>query len=102
MNNPNLTEPGVKYFLSNQFKNYKLFKEKYISFFVNISLFIFLAFIIFCFLYFNYKGKLSKHDLQIKNESKRQYILSKINKFQILKNKANYNTITNLPNLEKM
>jgi len=100
--NPILTEPGVKIFLSNQFENYKIFKEKHISFFVNISLFLLLLLIIFCFIYFNYKGKPSKEDIYKKNEIKKKYILSKINQYQILRNKANYNTITNLPNLEKM
>ena len=101
MNNPILTEPGVKYFLTNQFKNYKLFKENYMSFFINISLLILLSLIIFCFLYFSYKGKLTQKEALIKNEKKKQYILSKINKFNTFKNIHN-NNITNLPNLEKM
>lgn len=100
--NPILTEPGVKLFLSKQFENYKIFKEKHISLIVNISLFLLLILIISCFLYFNYKGKLTKEEIYEKNEIKKKYILSKINKFKILRNKANYNTITNLPNLEKM
>lgn len=100
--NPLLTEPGVKLFLSNQFENYKFFKQKYISFFVNISLLILLILIVTCFLYFNYKGKLTKEEIEKKNELKRAFIISKINKYQTFKNKTNYNTITNLPNLEKM
>ena len=100
--NPLLTEPGVKYFLSKQFENYKIFKEKNISLFVNISLLIVLITIIFCFLYFSYRGKLTKTEIAKINETKRQYVLSKINQFQKFKNKSNYNTITNLPTLEKM
>ena len=100
--NPILIEPGVKYYLSKQFDNYKLFKERHTYIIVNISLFIFLIAIIIGFIFMSYKGKPNKKELEVKNEKKKQYILSKIKNFQKIKNKFNYNTITNLPNLEKM
>jgi hypothetical protein len=102
--NPTLIEPGVKYYLSKQFDTYKLFKEKHTSIIVNLSLLLFLFVIIFGFIYISYKGKPNKKELDLKNEKKKQYILSKINNFQKIKNQFNYNTntITNLPILEKM
>jgi hypothetical protein len=100
--NPSLTEPGVKMYLSTQFKKNKLFKDLNYAFIFNLLLFVSLLLLVFCFLYFSYKGKLTTSEIMQKNNEKHNFILSKINKYKKYKQQFNYNTITNLPNLEKM
>lgn len=97
---PLLTEPGVKYFLSNTLKQCHEFKDKYYNLLLNIGIFIGFLFILGSLLLYKYKGKLTEEEKIEKDNIKKQYILSKIRNFQMAKQKANQELITGLPHWE--
>jgi hypothetical protein len=92
---PHLTEPGVKYFLSQTLKECRKFKDKYQTIIFNVSLFLFLLFIIGSILYFKYKGRLSPSEIKRKNKEKQEYIFSKLQQLALVKQKQTL--ITDLP-----
>jgi len=94
---PILTEPGVKYFLSETLKQCKDFKDKYYNTLFNISLGFALLLIISIILIFKYKGKLTPAEKESKNREKQQYILTKIKNYQNAKQIAQQELITGLP-----
>jgi hypothetical protein len=98
--NPRLVENGVKYFLNETLKQCHNFKTKYQNFMFNIGLFFLFAFILAIILIYKYKGKLSPLERQRKDREKQQYILSKVQKFQLAKKQAHQELITGLPNWE--
>jgi hypothetical protein len=49
---------------------------------------------------YKYKGKMSPMEKQRKDREKQQYILSKVQKFQLAKKQAHQELITGLPNWE--
>jgi hypothetical protein len=97
---PLLTEPGVKYFLSNTLKQCHEFKDKYYNLLLNIGIFIGFLFVLGSLLLYKYKGKLTEEEKIEKDNIKKQYILSKIRNFQMAKQKANQELITGLPHWE--
>jgi membrane protein insertase Oxa1/YidC/SpoIIIJ len=97
---PILTEPGVKYFLSNTLKNCHEIKNKFHTLVFNVGLFIIFLLILISILYFKYKGKLTLAEKYQKDKEKQEYILSKIQKFELDKKKARQELITGLPNWE--
>lgn len=94
---PNLTEPGVKYFLSQTLKECRKFKDKYQTIIFNVGLFLFLVFTIGSILYFKYKGRLTPEEIKRKNREKKEYIFSKLQQLAYIKQKQNETLITDLP-----
>jgi hypothetical protein len=89
---PVLTEPGVKYFLSQTLKQCHIIKNNFHNTVFNVGLFI--AFL----LIYKYKGRLTDVEKHKKNQEKQQYILSKIKNLQEAKRRAHQELITGLPN----
>lgn len=97
--NPNLIEPGVKYFIGSTLKECKKFKHKYYNNIFNIITLICLTIFIVTFFIYRYKGKPSKLEIQEKNIKKKEYIISKLHQLANYKqtlSKKN-NMITDLP-----
>jgi hypothetical protein len=97
---PVLTEPGVKYFLSQTLKQCRIFKNTYNNHLLNIGLAIGFFIILGIILLFKYKGKLTPSEKESKDREKRQYILTKIQNFQESKVRAQQELITGLPHWE--
>ena len=97
---PALIEPGVKYFLKETLKLCHTFKESHNIFLLNISLFMGFLVILGVVLLFKYKGKLTPKEIQIKDNEKQQYILSKIKNYQDTRLRESQNLITGLPKWE--
>lgn len=96
--NPNLIEPGTKYFIHKSLEQCKKIKYSYYNTLFNIGVFfVFLSFV-FIFCYYGYREK--KHK---KVEANEEYIHSLIEKIQqeqeevVKKELYQENTITNLP-----
>lgn len=97
---PNLTEPGVKYFLNETLKQCHQFKMKYHNLMFNFGLGILFFAILGGVLLYKYRGKLTPSEKEVKNQEKKQYILSKIKNFQDAKRMASQSLITGLPQWE--
>lgn len=97
---PTLTEPGVKYFLNQCLKQTHIIRENFHNMIFNIGMFIFFLLILGFILIYKYKGKLTPIEIAQKNKEKQQYILEKIQTFQIAKQKAHQELITGLPQWE--
>ena len=98
-NNPNLIEPGVKYFISGTLKECRKFKDKYYNNIYNIITLILLIITIVVILIFRYKGNISKIEIKKQNIKKHEYIISKLQQLAHYKNNLNKKTnmITDLP-----
>ena len=90
---PVLVETTIKSIMNSQLSNCK--KDKFIqnSIFLNVSLFLLLSGIISFILFIQYKGKQNIVDRIQRENKKRNYILSKLNVFQKMKEKE----FTNIP-----
>jgi hypothetical protein len=97
---PNLTEPGVRYFLNHALKQCHIIKNTFHNTIINAGLFIGFLIILGLILLYKYKGRLSPVEIERKNKEKQQYILSKIQNFQEAKRKAHQELITGLPQWE--
>jgi hypothetical protein len=95
---PVLTEPGVKYFLSQTLKQCHIIKNNFHNTVFNIGMLIAFLLILGLILLYKYKGKLTDVEKYKKNQEKQQYILSKIKNLQEAKRKAHQELITGLPN----
>lgn len=95
---PALVEPGMKYFINETLRHCRNIKDKYKNLIFNVSLFIGIVVILGTFMYFRYKGKLSKEEIQQKNTQKQKYIMSKIFNYRIQKQQEK-GEISGLPNL---
>ena len=91
--NPILVEPTIKSIMNSQLSNCK--KDKFIknSTFLNIGLFILLSSIISFILFIQYKGKQNVVERIQRENKKRNYILSKLQVFQKMKERE----FTNIP-----
>jgi len=87
-----LTEPGVKYFLSESLKQAHQFKVKDHNTLFNIGLFFFFLIILGILLLWKYKGKLTPKEIKER--------LSKIYNYQQDKLRAQQHLITGLPHWE--
>jgi len=94
---PLLTEITTKYYIKKSLKEVRQFKNKYINIIVNIVLFLLFIGIITLFLYYKYKGKLTKEEVKIKENQKKQYLFEKLHKISYEKQKENQSLITDLP-----
>ena len=98
MNNPSLTEPGVKSFLHHSLKECKKFKNSYYNVVFNISTFILSILGIVLILIYRYNGGITKEARENQNRKKQEYIFKKL---QFLSaTKKNENLITDLPVIE--
>jgi len=95
---PVLTEPGVKYFLSQTLKQCHIIKNNFHNTVFNIGLFIAFLLILGLILLYKYKGRLTDVEKHKKNQEKQQYVLSKIKNLQEAKRRAHQELITGLPN----
>jgi hypothetical protein len=95
---PVLTEPGVKYFLSQTLKQCHIIKNNFHNTVFNVGLFIAFLLILGLILLYKYKGRLTDVEKHKKNQEKQQYVLSKIKNLQEAKRRAHQELITGLPN----
>jgi hypothetical protein len=94
---PDLTEPGVKYFLNHTLKQCHIIRDNFHNMVFNIGLFIAFLLVLGLILMYKYKGRLTPVEVEKKNKEKQQYILSKIKNFQQAKRIAHQELITGLP-----
>lgn len=98
---PKLIAPNVKFFFKNILKNCNNIKNNNFNFFYNLTLFFIFIIILFCILFFKYKGYKNSIQNYEKNLKDKQYIMSKLifyNKTNIENNqRIKNNMITNLP-----
>ena len=92
---PKLVEPGVKYFFNATLNQCRIIKEKYYNFIFNVIMLILFILIVSSILYYNYKGRITKEERDIKLRQKQEYIISKLQFMQEIK--KNNNLITELP-----
>ena len=95
---PSLTEPGVKYFLHQTLKQCHIVRDKFHNMVFNTGLLIAFFVILGILLLYKYKGKLTPLEIEKKNKEKQQYILSKIQNYQLAKKASQQELITGLPN----
>lgn len=98
---PSLTEPGVKYFLNQALKQSHRIREQFHNTVFNIGMLIFFLLLLGLILLYKYKGKLTPAEVAQKNREKQQYILERIQNFQIAKQRAHQELITGLPQWER-
>jgi Bucentaur or craniofacial development len=90
---PTLVEPNIKYVINSELKTCKQSKFEKYSTFLNIGGFFFITGLIGFILWLKYKGK-QDIKAQLENEKKKkEYILSKLNYLQRMKQRA----YTNMP-----
>jgi hypothetical protein len=94
---PILTEPGVKYFLSQTLKQCHIVKNNFHNIVINVGLFVSFVLVLGLILLYKYKGKLTPMEKDQKNKEKQQYILSKIKQVQETNKRARQELITGLP-----
>jgi hypothetical protein len=100
MDNPNLVDPGTRYYLFNSLQKSHHYRVKYYSIIFNILVFIFFIGGTALFLYWRYKEKPSNAELKARRDAEERYILSKIRFYQEEKKKIDnkaYQRITDLP-----
>ena len=91
--NPLLVEPTIKSIMNSQLNDCK--KDKFLrnSMFLNIFLFITFLFVLSVILFIQYKGKQNIEQQIMKDNKKRNYILSKLQVLQKMKESQ----FTNIP-----
>jgi hypothetical protein len=94
---PSLIEPGTKYFFKSTLKQCKAVKQVHMNKLYNITMLGLFVFILLCIMYYNYKGRLTKEDVYIKQEKERQYIIEKVRSLDKIREKESQERITNLP-----
>tara|TARA_B100000795_G_scaffold261015_1_gene237414 strand:+ start:4142 stop:4474 length:333 start_codon:yes stop_codon:yes gene_type:complete len=100
MQKSSLIEPGVKYFLHETLKNYNKQKIKNKTKLFNVICFLSFFSILGIFLYYKFKTRPTRKDLEEKERLKKNYILSKIKSLNTKVAKERQELITNLPNFE--
>lgn len=94
---PSLTENLSKFHIRNSLKEVRIKKNKFITIFFNIFVFLLFVGSIGGFLYYKYKGKLTEEEKEIKDNQKKMYLFEKLHKISYEKHKENQNLITDLP-----
>jgi hypothetical protein len=97
MERPNLTEPGMKYWLSQSLREMRRFKDRNLTIIFNFTMTIALIAVVSGFLIFKYKGKLTPQEIAVKQQKKKEYLISKLVKIGETKRKINETMITDLP-----
>ncbi len=75
MENPKLTEPGVKYFMNQVLKHCNQQKTVFTNTIFNLILFLIFVLIIGGFLYYKYRGKLTPQEKEAKLREQKQDIM---------------------------
>ena len=96
MERPVLTEPGVKYWVTQTLRECRRFKDRNISIFFNISMLVLFSLVVGGFLTYKYKGKPTQAEIAERNKKKQEYIVSKLQNIALIK-KASSSMITDLP-----
>lgn len=94
---PSLVEPGVKYFIHESLKKCNQYSVKYKNYIFNIVILGLFVLLIAGILLYKYKGKLTPTEKRMKDNEKKQYILSTIKNYQDAKRTAQQELITGLP-----
>ena len=97
LSKPLLTEFSTKYYIRHSLKDVRRLKDKYITIFVNIFLFLLFVGLVGGLLYYKYKGKLTPQEKKQKEQQKKQYIFQKLHQISYDKQKESQSLITNLP-----
>lgn len=97
MNDPSLTEPGVKYWVNQTLKECRKFKDKNVNYIFNIGMTIALFLGTSIFLYFRYKGNITHSEIAKKNRIKQEYIVSKLQQLALVKKQKSSTMLTDLP-----
>ena len=97
---PNLIEPGVKYFLNETLKNCNKKRVQYNNNLFNFLLFLAFSTVLGIFLYYKFKSRPTKSDLEEREQQKKYYILSKIKSLNEKAAQERQQMITNLPKFE--
>lgn len=100
MNNPNLIEPGISYWLNNILKSSKKFRERNITIIYNICMAVLFILAVSGFLAYKYKGNLTNAEIQQKNNIKKTYILEKLQTLSDIKKTKDHSMITDLPTFD--
>ena len=96
----NLIEPGVKYFLKETLKNCNKKRIMYNNNLFNLWLFLGFFSILGIFLYYKFKTKPTKQDLEKKEKLKETYIINKVKSLNEKAARERQELITNLPKFE--
>lgn len=97
INAPSLTEFKTKYYINNSLKTVRIFKDKYITIFINLFFFLLFVGVVGGLLLYKYKGKLNYQEQIIKDRKKKKYLFQKLQQYSYDKEKASQRLITNLP-----
>lgn len=98
---PTLTEPGVKHYIGESLKRCNKVRMQFENYVFNIGMLLFFVILTGGILLWKYKGKLTPAQKYEKDKEKQEYILSKIQKFELAKKQAHQELITGLPHWEK-
>jgi hypothetical protein len=94
---PTLVEPGVKYFLHESLKKCNEYRVRYKNHIYNMVILGTFVLLVAGILLYKYKGRLTPNEKRMKDNDKKQYILSKIKNYQDAKRTAQQELITGLP-----
>jgi hypothetical protein len=83
MEKPVLTEPGVKYFMSEVLKTCKDKKSVFTNNIFNLVLFLIFILIMGGFLYYKYRGRLTPEEKDAKLREQKQDVLARLNALNI-------------------
>jgi hypothetical protein len=97
LSRPQLTEPGINYYLNETLKQCQIFKINYNNVVINICLLTGFFIVLGSILLYKYKGRLTRAEINKRNKDKQQYILSKVKNFQEAKRTAHQDLISGLP-----
>lgn len=94
---PNLTEPGIKDFVTKSLRDYRIFQDNQTSILFNIIMISIFLFTLVSILYYRYKGHISPQEIKQKNLEKKEYIFTKLQSLAAIKKDIKSGMITNLP-----
>jgi len=94
---PTLIEPGTRYFLNETLSRCAVFKQQYYNDALNVTIVLIFIIMVFGFLYYKYKGKLTPAEKMTKDRERKHYVLSQIKNYQDAKRMESQSLITGLP-----
>lgn len=100
MNRPNLIEPGVSHWLNNILKKSNKFRNNHRNFIFNFTMSVIFILLVSGYLGYKYKGNITQEEINIKNNIKKTYIMSKLQKLAAIKKTKNTSLITDLPTFD--
>lgn len=97
MEKSSLIEPGIRYYMSRELKNYANQLTKKNNMYYNFGLFILLVLFVGLVLFFKYRGKLSEEELKKREQMKNESLLASIREYQEKTEKVQDALLTGLP-----